>query len=53
MLIVFGGLPGAGKSPIARLAAIRLRAVCPGIETIEHALREARVGRIRLSVSPA
>jgi predicted kinase len=39
MLIVFGGLPGAGKSTIARLLAQRLKAVYLRIDTIEQALR--------------
>jgi predicted kinase len=39
MLIVFGGLPGTGKSTISRLLAERLRAVYLRIDTIEQALR--------------
>jgi predicted kinase len=39
MLIVFGGLPGTGKSTISRLLAQRLRAVYVRIDTIEQALR--------------
>ena len=39
MLIVFGGLPGAGKSTIARLLAERLKAPYLRIDTIEQALR--------------
>ena len=40
MLIVFGGLPGTGKSTIARLLAERLKAPYLRIDTIEQALRE-------------
>jgi predicted kinase len=39
MLIVFGGLPGSGKSTIARLLAERLKATYLRIDTIEQALR--------------
>ena len=41
MLIVFGGLPGVGKSSVARLVAARLRAVYLRVDTIEQALRDA------------
>lgn len=40
MLIVFGGLPGTGKSTIARLLANRLKATHIRVDTIEQALRE-------------
>ncbi|WP_428486881.1 AAA family ATPase [Rhodopila sp.] len=39
MLIVFGGLPGTGKSTIARLLAGRLKASYVRVDTIEQALR--------------
>jgi predicted kinase len=39
MLIVFSGLPGTGKSTIARLLAERLKATYLRIDTIEQALR--------------
>lgn len=41
MLIVFSGLPGSGKSTIARLLASRLRAAWLRIDTIEQALLRA------------
>lgn len=40
MLIVFGGLPGTGKSSIACLLAKRLKATYVRIDTIEQALRQ-------------
>ncbi len=43
MLIAFGGLPGAGKSTIAALVAARLGAVYLRIDTIEQAIRAAKV----------
>ena len=39
MLIIFGGLPGSGKSTIARALALRLGAVYLRIDTIEQAIR--------------
>ncbi|MBP2291581.1 AAA family ATPase [Azospirillum rugosum] len=47
MLIVLGGLPGTGKTTIARALATRLGALHLRIDTIEHALRggaDAEVG---------
>ena len=43
MLIAFGGLPGAGKSTIAALVAAKLGAVYLRIDTIEQAIRAAKV----------
>ncbi len=43
MLIVFGGLPGTGKSTIARQLAERRAAVYLRIDTIEQAIRDAGV----------
>jgi len=40
-LIVFGGLPGTGKTTLARGLAARLHAVYLRIDTIEQALRRA------------
>ena len=39
MLIVFGGLPGSGKSTISRLVAERLKATYLRIDTIEQVLK--------------
>jgi predicted kinase len=44
MLIVFGGLPGTGKSTIARQLARELLAVWLRIDSIEQAIRESGVG---------
>jgi predicted kinase len=43
MLIVLGGLPGVGKTSIARTLARELRAVHVRIDSIEHAIRASRV----------
>ncbi|RUM25591.1 AAA family ATPase [Rhizobium vallis] len=39
MLIVFGGLPGSGKTTVARALARRLGAVYVRVDTIEQAIR--------------
>jgi len=41
VLIVFGGLPGTGKTTLARLVAREFRAVYLRIDTIEQALRSS------------
>jgi len=43
MLIVFSGLPGTGKTTIAKRLASRLQAVYLRIDTIEQAIRNAAV----------
>lgn len=41
MLIVFGGLPGTGKTTLSRALAARLRAVYLRIDEAEQALRDS------------
>ena len=48
MLIVFGGLPGTGKTTIARELARQLGAVHLRVDSIEHALRDYRAGTLSL-----
>jgi predicted kinase len=43
MLIVFGGLPGTGKSTIARTLAIDIGAVWLRIDSIEQGIRDSGV----------
>lgn len=43
MLIVFGGLPGTGKTTLSRALAERLRAVYLRIDEAEQAIRESGV----------
>ncbi len=43
MLIVFGGLPGTGKTTLSRAIAARRGAFHLRIDVIEQALREARI----------
>ncbi len=43
MLIIFGGLPGTGKSTIARELAKRIQAMYLRIDTIEQAMRSSNV----------
>ncbi|MFE4819467.1 AAA family ATPase [Streptomyces sp. NPDC056704] len=51
MLIVIGGLPGTGKTTLARLLAARLGAVHLRVDTIEQAI--VRAGLARHPVGPA
>ena len=43
MLIIFGGLPGTGKTTIAKILAQKLKAIYLRIDTIEQALVEAGI----------
>ena len=45
LLIVIGGLPGVGKTTLARGASRRLGAVHVRIDTIEQAMRDGVIGR--------
>jgi predicted kinase len=51
MLIVFGGLPGTGKTTVARALAQRLKAVHIRVDTIEQAVRSCDV--LKADVGPA
>ncbi len=51
MLIVFGGLPGTGKTTLARALSIQLEAAYLRIDTIEQALRSS--GMLSGDVGPA
>jgi predicted kinase len=43
MLIIFGGLPGTGKTTLARMLAGRLRATYLRIDSIEQAFRDSKI----------
>lgn len=51
MLIILSGLPGTGKSTIARALAQRLQAVHVRVDTIEQVLRAS--GRLTSDLGPA
>jgi predicted kinase len=51
MLIIFGGLPGSGKTTISRALASRLEAVHIRVDTIEQSIRNS--GVLRDEVGPA
>ena len=50
VLIIFGGLPGAGKTTLARAIAVRSHAVYLRMDTIEQALRAS--GELTGEVGP-
>jgi predicted kinase len=43
MLIVFGGLPGVGKTTLAKAVARNMEAVYLRVDTIEQALRSCKM----------
>ncbi len=51
MLIVFGGLPGTGKTTLARLVAQQKRATYLRIDSIEQAIRDS--GMLAGAVGPS
>lgn len=51
MLIVFGGLPGTGKTTLAKSLAKRYRAVYLRIDTIEQAFRSSEL--LKTDIGPA
>lgn len=53
MLIIFAGLPGTGKSTIARGLAARLSAVYLRIDTIEQAIRSSGLPTAGADVGPS
>jgi predicted kinase len=52
MLIVFGGLPGVGKTALARAVAQELAAAYLRVDAIEAAMRRAGLLTINRQVSP-
>lgn len=53
MLIIFGSLPGTGKTTIARALALRIKATLLRIDSLEHALVESRLVREANEIGPA
>ncbi|KRB50770.1 hypothetical protein ASE04_12665 [Rhizobium sp. Root708] len=53
MFIIFGGLPGVGKSTIAQSLAARIKAVYLRVDSIEQAVRSAAVLAPGSDVGPA
>ncbi len=51
MLIIFGGLPGSGKTTIAQALARQLGAVHVRVDTVEQTLRDS--GMLQSEVGPA
>ncbi|MCD4511961.1 AAA family ATPase [Brucella pseudogrignonensis] len=53
MLIIFGGLPGSGKSTIAQSLASQINAVYLRIDSIEQAIRSSGILSPSAGVGPA
>jgi len=53
MLIIFSGLPGAGKTTIARSLAVKIKATMLRIDSLEHALVESGLVRAANEIGPA
>src|SRR5882757_742336 len=51
MLIVFGGLPGTGKTTLAREVSRRCEALYLRIDTIEQSIRAADVSRRQIGAA--
>jgi predicted kinase len=51
LLIIFGGLPGTGKTTVAKMLALQCGAVYLRIDSIEQKIREANV--LQADVGPA
>ncbi|UQZ88229.1 adenylyl-sulfate kinase [Deltaproteobacteria bacterium Smac51] len=53
MLIIFSGLPGTGKSTIARSLALNIRATLLRIDSLEHALVESGLVKKADEIGPS
>jgi predicted kinase len=53
MLIIFGGLPGSGKSAIAQSLAGQINAVYLRVDSIEQAIRSSRILSTDTEIGPA
>lgn len=53
MLIAFGGLPGSGKTTIARHLAAHLKAVYLRVDSIEQAIRSSGLSAAGADIGPA
>ncbi|MDF2939568.1 MAG: putative kinase [Gammaproteobacteria bacterium] len=51
MLIIFGGLPGNGKTTIAKILAQKLKAVYIRIDSIEQALIQSGIDKQQINAS--
>ena len=53
MLIIFSGLPGVGKSTVARALAFKIKATFLRIDSLEHALVESKLVEEANEIGPA